>query len=204
MIAKGTLHLILAPLIFCALFTAMFLYTKLFTILILSLLSSLITIFFIVFFRDVEHEIGNGIVAPADGKIIELQRAEKITKISIFMSLWNAHVNSAPLDCKVIKIVRKQGKHYSAYKKEAVGNERVEYELETDIGIVKLAQVAGSFARKIICWVKENDALKKGQRLGMIRFGSRVELYLPTERIDLKIKLGDKVLAGKTTIGLIK
>ncbi|MDI6708676.1 MAG: archaeosortase A [Candidatus Thermoplasmatota archaeon] len=155
------------------------------------------------FFRDPERKIGGGIVAPADGKIIELEEAEK-TKISIFMRLWDVHVNRVPLACKVLKIVRKHGKYYPAYSNKAVENERVEFELETEIGVVKLVQLAGIFARRIECWVKENDILEKGQRIGMIRFGSRVELYLPAERIDLKVKLGDIVIAGESTIATIK
>lgn len=204
MLAKGSLRLILPPLILGITCLSIFIYLKLFLILILSLLLFIITLFFVGFFRDPEREVGEGIVSPADGKIIKLEKTEKLTRIAIFMSLWDVHVNRAPLDCKIIKITHKPGKYYPAYSEKSVENERLELELETEIGQVKLLQIAGAFARRIVSWTEENEKLKKGQRIGMIRFGSGVELYLPSERIDLRIALGDKVLAGKTTLALIK
>ncbi|MEW6069093.1 MAG: phosphatidylserine decarboxylase [Candidatus Thermoplasmatota archaeon] len=205
MIAKGSFQLILPPFLSAILCLSLFLYTNIFIILLLSLILFLFTAFFTIFFRDPERKIGEGIVAPADGKIIELEKTEKITKISIFMSLWDVHVNRIPLDCKVIKIVRKYGKFLPAYKKvSSYENERLELELETEIGAIKLTQVVGVFARRILCYTKENEYLKKGQRFGMIRFGSRVELYLPTERTELKVKLGDRVLAGESTLAMVK
>lgn len=203
MIAKGSLQLIIPPLVLAILSLCFFVYIKILLISVISLLLFFITAFFIIFFRDPDRKIGEGIVAPADGKIIELEKKDKI-KISIFMSLWDVHVNRAPLDCKVIKILRKPGEYYPAYSSKAVANERLELELETEIGTIKLIQVAGSFARRIVCWVNEKQELKKGQRIGMIRFGSRVELYLPIERINLKIKEGNKVIAGASTLAIIK
>lgn len=203
MLAKDSIGLILLLLILGISFLSIFLYINIFIILVLSLVLFMSTIFFIIFFRDPEREIGAGIISPADGKVLTLERTKVITRISIFMTLWNVHVNRAPLSGKVVKIEHSPGRHSPAYKTESERNEKVSIELETEIGKIKLNMIAGIFARRIACYVKVGQQLVKGQRIGIVKFGSRVELYLPAEKIELSVRLGDKVYAGRTTLGVI-
>lgn len=172
-------------------------------------------IFFLLiyFFRDPEREIpqgGNLILSPADGKVIEIVESydnkflkADVRKISIFMSLFNVHVNRSPIEGKVV-----YRDYVRGFKKMAFGtrasklNERSYLGMEGDIKVL-LVQVAGFIARKIVTYPKEGDFLKRGERIGIIKFGSRVELYLPTT-VELSVKVGDKVRAGETILGVIK
>ena len=158
----------------------------------------IITVFFLFFFRDPEREIGEGIVAPADGKIMSVEK----NNVSTFMNLHNVHVNRAPFDGKIISVKHVSGRHVPAYKKELDSNEKVVIEMGTEIGAIKIVQIAGVFARRIVPYVKKGDVVKKGQRIGIIRFGSRVDIHLP-KNIEIMVKKGENVLAGKT-IGMIK
>jgi phosphatidylserine decarboxylase len=205
MFARKTIPWVVIPLLSATLSLVLAIILTSWLVLSFAIAMFILTGLFVIFFRDPERRIGDGIVAPADGKIIDLGAlSERVLKIAIFMNLWNVHVNRAPLDCEIKKIIRLAGGHKPAYKKTAVGNEKVLLELATELGTVKLVQVAGSLARKIYLYVKEGQKLKKGERFGLIKFGSRVELYLPSEKIVLKVKLGNKVLAGKTTLALVK
>ncbi|MDI6917503.1 MAG: phosphatidylserine decarboxylase [Thermoplasmatales archaeon] len=200
MIAKGTAHLILAPLILGIACLLLFWYIK--PIIFLSSIFFIITIFFLFFFRDPKRIIGDGVVAPADGKIMRIEENDSI-KVSTFMNLHNVHVNRAPLDGKIISIEHVSGRHAPAYKKESDSNEKVVIEMDTETGSVKIVQIAGIFARRIVPYIKKGDAVKKGQRIGIIRFGSRVDCYLP-KNVEIMVKEGGNVLAGKTSIGMIK
>ncbi|MBA3043734.1 phosphatidylserine decarboxylase family protein, partial [archaeon] len=124
-------------------------------------------------------------------------------KVSTFMNLHNVHVNRAPLDGKIISVEHVFGRHMPAYKKESELNEKVVIKMDTEIGTIRIVQIAGVFARRIVPYIRENDVVKKGQRVGIIRFGSRVDLYLPSH-VEIMVKKGENVLAGKTSIGSIK
>lgn len=200
MIAKGTIHLILTPLTLGVIFFLSFFYLR--TMIFLSFIFFIITIFFLFFFRDPERKIGEGVVAPADGKIISVEENDTV-KVSTFMNLHNVHVNRAPFDGKILCVEHVFGRHAPAYKKEADLNEKVVINIETEIGIIRIVQIAGIFARRIVPYIKKGDAVKKGQRIGIIRFGSRVDLYLP-KNIEITVKKGENVLSGKTSIGMIK
>jgi phosphatidylserine decarboxylase len=158
----------------------------------------------ILFFRDPERKTPKGeklIVSPADGKIIRLETECENPSISIFMGLQNVHVNRAPVDGVIKTIVFHQGKFLAAYKPEAMkDNQRNEIEIETDNSLVKMQQVTGAIARRTICYKKAGDKIETGERIGLIRFGSRVDLFLP-RGTKLDIRLGQKVLAGETVIG---
>lgn len=195
------------PYIFSAVLIATVFY--LLKIELLSIVFIILCLFFIYFFRDPERippADPNIVVSPADGLIIKVRNNEKSicpethTEISIFMSPFDVHVNRIPFDGRVTNIVYRPGKFHSAFKDEAYWeNENIKITLSTNQGDIILRQVAGVIARRAICWVKEGDTLKKGERFGMIKFSSRVDICLPPS-FKILTKEGDKVKAGKTII----
>ena len=177
----------------------------------IALIPLLLTIFMFYFFRDPEREIPEGeglFVSPADGKIILIKDVfEKehlkadVKEISIFMSPFNVHVNRAPCDGKIKNIQHNKGKFMAAYKDQAsFKNENIEMTLETKYGDILVRQVAGYVARRAVCRANTGDSLKRGERYGIIKFSSRLDVYLPKETA-IKVKLGDRVKAGETIIG---
>src|SRR3972149_292429 len=159
------------------------------------------------FFRDPERTIPPGadsIVSPADGKIIKIERKmeEKLLKgeavlISVFMNVFNVHVNRAPFSGRVIRVLYNPGKFISAnLDKASLENEQNSVLMEAaNRKRFVFRQIAGLIARRIVCRVSEGDELKKGERIGMIRFGSRLDVCLPpTCRINVAV--GEKVKAG--------
>lgn len=170
------------------------------------------TVFVIWFFRDPDRDIPsdeNAIISPADGKVIiigkvfedRILKAEAI-KISIFMNVFNVHVNRAPASGKVLKIIYNHGKFFPADKdKASLENEQNALLIELKNGKrLVVNQIAGLIARRIVCYVKPEDGVEKGQRFGMIRFGSRLDIYIPTD-CRTNVKVGDKVSAGVSIIG---
>ncbi|MHB8882659.1 MAG: phosphatidylserine decarboxylase family protein [Thermodesulfovibrionales bacterium] len=169
-----------------------------------------ITAFMLYFFRDPDRVIPEGkdvFVSPADGKIIVIRDVQEdrllnaaVKQISIFMSPLNVHVNRAPCDAKVKSVRHNAGRFLAAYKDEAsIRNENIEMVLETGSGDILVRQVAGFVARRAVCRVKEGDTLTRGQRYGIIKFSSRLDVYLPKDAI-IKVKLGDSVRAGETLL----
>ena len=144
------------------------------------------------FFRDPERKIHEGVISPADGKIDYLEG----NRLEIFMRLFDCHINRAPIDGIVRKIVFKKGSRPPAFirSEKAMRNEIY---IESEDGIFKVTQVAGIFARRIVCYVKEGDFVRKGQKIGMIRFGSRVILEIPKGYRFVK-DVGETVKAGET------
>jgi len=179
----------------------------------IALIPLLLTVFMFYFFRDPERTVPaerNIFVAPADGKIIvikDLLETEHLHKdvkqISIFMSPFNVHVNRVPCDGKIKRVKHVKGKFLAAYKDEAsLQNEHIDMVFETRYGDLLLRQVAGFVARRAVCRKSEGDVLQSGERYGLIKFSSRVDIYLPKETV-IKIKLGDMVKAGETVLGEI-
>ncbi|UCE36169.1 MAG: phosphatidylserine decarboxylase [Thermoplasmata archaeon] len=189
MIARGSAPLIAVPLIIA--FVLVFI-----NLIYVALIFLIIFIFFIIFFRDPERTVGDGIVSPADGRLSSIKKEGGILRLSIVMGLHNVHVNRAPFEGKIAKIEHIKGKHVPAFDKNSDANERVVTTLDTQIGQVTIVQIAGAFARRIVPYVHTGDRLSKGQRIGIIRFGSRVDLYLPKNRIELTVKEGSTVKAG--------
>ena len=144
------------------------------------------------FFRDPERRIGEGVVSPADGKIDYVEG----NRLEIFMRPFDCHVNRAPVSGVVRRIVFKKGGRPPAFIRSE-GAMRNEIYIENEDGTFKVVQVAGIFARRIVCYVKEGDYVVKGQRIGMIRFGSRVILEVPKGYEFVK-RVGDVVKAGET------
>ena len=178
----------------------------------LTLLGLVVTFCFCGFFRDPDRVIPNqpdAIVSPADGKVISVGPVDGTSfcegscqKISIFMSVFNVHVNRVPFDGKVKKVDYHPGKFFSAnLDKASLQNEHNAVFLETAEGKrFCTVQVAGLIARRIICKVQSGDDVRKGQRFGMICFGSRLDVYLP-DNVEIKVTVGVKVKAGSSVIG---
>ncbi len=172
----------------------------------------LLTLFVAWFFRNPERAAPENpllLISPADGKVIgieEVPSAEHpdrtILKISIFMNIFNVHVNRIPLSGEVCSVRYKPGKFLSAdLDKASALNERNTVLIRTEDGReIRVVQIAGLIARRIVCWLKEGMKVTKGERFGLIRFGSRVELFIPLGTM-LRVKKGDKVRAGETPIG---
>lgn len=171
---------------------------------LISIPSLLLLSFMVYFIRDPDRKIPeNGIVAPADGKIKQITETKKGSiKISIFMRPFDVHVNRSPIKGCIEKIKHKKGNHIPAFKKESENNEKTILEINSSGSYYKIEQIAGFLARRIYSYLEENDSLNKGEKIGLIAFGSRVNLFLPKkyDEEDLVIKENDKVKAGKTKI----
>lgn len=180
----------------------------------IAFMPAILTLFMLYFFRDPERKTPEGeglLISPADGKIIlirdifENEHLKKDSKqISIFMSPLNVHVNRSPYDGKVKEVKHNKGRFLAAYKDDAsLKNENIEMVLETRYGNILVRQVAGYVARRTVCRVKQGDELRRGERYGIIKFSSRLDVYLP-KNIEIKVKSGDRVKAGETIIGVLK
>jgi len=185
-------------------------------LLVLAIPFAVLTSFIIFFFRDPERNLVNrekAVLTPADGKIIAIERltsgdnrfTDTAVKLSIFMSLFNAHINRIPIGGKISQLTYHPGKFFSAnLDKASLHNESNMVMLETDNREkIVFVQVAGLIARRIVCWVKAGDYVKAGQRFGLIRFGSRLEVYLPPDS-TITVRKGEKVKAGQTVIGYLR
>lgn len=181
---------------------------------LLALPALAITTFVVYFFRDPER-IGpvsdDALTSPADGKVILIEKIiddqyllGQVYKVSIFMNVFNVHVNRAPVNGTVEKVVYTPGKFYSADSdRGAMHNEHCATLLHSASGHrLAFVQVAGLIARRIVCWLEVDDQVRRGQRFGLIRFGSRVDLYIPTQT-QLEIAVGQKVRGGETVIGYL-
>ncbi|MBI5665256.1 MAG: phosphatidylserine decarboxylase family protein [Nitrospirae bacterium] len=179
-----------------------------------TVVALILTLFMFYFFRDPERNTPtdmNAFISPADGKIILITEAREDEilmgpgrRISIFMSPLNVHVNRVPSDGTVREVRHFPGKFFSAYKDDAAKyNEHIAMLYETAHGNIVIKQIAGYVARRAVCRVKPGDTLKQGQRYGIIKFSSRLDIFLPLDA-EVKVKLGDKVLAGETVLGKIK
>ena len=170
----------------------------------------LLLVFVVQFFRDPHREIPQtpGVaLSPADGRVVLVGRARdpyldrEALKISVFMNVFNVHSNRSPLDAQVIHTWYNAGSFLNAaLDKASVENERAALHLRTETGVdVTCVQVAGLVARRILCYPKQADRLARGQRYGFIRFGSRVDIYLPTTA-NPQVSVGDTVTAGISVI----
>ncbi len=167
---------------------------------------------FLGFFRDPERipPMGEGLIlSPADGRVVKIKGVEKGrlfetagTRISIFLSPLDVHVNRAPVQGRVEEVQYQKGRFFAAYKEEASqSNEQNALRIVDPEGrSLGVVQIAGVMARRIICYVKQGDALGRGQRFGLIMFGSRVDLYLPGGS-RLEVVEGQRVRGGETIIG---
>jgi len=178
----------------------------------LMVLGILFTLFIVFFFRNPKRKIPsfqNIILSPADGRIIHLGECredrflkERTLKVSIFMSLFDVHINRAPVSGKILERSYHPGQFLVANaEKSSLFNEQNAFILETEDRLkILLIQIAGFVARRIVCYAKAGDTLKMGEIFGMIRFGSRIDLYLPTE-VKPIVRVGQHVKGGESIIG---
>lgn len=175
-----------------------------------AVLGLVLTLFCIFFFRNPERRIPQdwaNVLAPADGRVMDVTdvienefiQAEAI-RVRIFLSIFNVHINRAPITGRVEWVKKVPGVYLAAYRDEAgVLNARNYVGLATDWGKVLVVQVTGLVARRLVCWVHPGDIIKSGERFGLIRFGSCTELYLPTGT-EILVEPGQKVRGGESLI----
>ena len=177
-----------------------------FLVVVLFLMATLAVTMVIWFFRDPDRDIGEGVVAPADGvvsgveELVDEDVGGASLRIATFMNIHNVHVNRTPLAGTVVSTTHHPGSHIPAFGKDSEKNEKQITLLETDIGTIKVVQIAGTLARRIVSYVQKGDVLAKGERLGIILFGSRVDLYLPAGKVRVVVRKGDRVKAGESMI----
>lgn len=178
----------------------------------LALLFLLIALAVTLFFRNPERlspkAPEHAVLAPADGKVVEIVDAVRsdnldlfpLKRISIFMSIFDVHVNRSPISGTVRKITYRPGTFLDAREKAAsTENEHNSLVIEGDEGALEVVQIAGKVARRICCWVGEGDEVRRGERIGLIQFGSRLDVYLP-EHFSFRVAVGTRVSAGLTVI----
>lgn len=165
-----------------------------------SALVIILDIFFIWFFRDPERTAAGPedvIVSPADGKVVDIRG----NTACIFMNIHNVHVNRAPVSGKIMKIKHKDGGNLPAFFKDSNRNERNLICIESDYGLVKMVQIAGTVTRRIDTYFNVGDNVVRGERIGMIRFGSRVDIT-PPYGYTLIVNKGDRVKAAVSVIAI--
>jgi phosphatidylserine decarboxylase len=181
----------------------------------LAVLGLLLTAFVAWFFRDpdrVTPDETGAVTSPADGRVVFCgecppgrYNAEPGKKVSVFMSVFDVHVNRAPVSGKVTAVRYNPGTFFAAdADKASLLNEQNGVVLETPEGqTVSYVQIAGLIARRIVCYLSGGDTVKRGQRVGMIRFGSRVDVILPASAV-LRVRMGDRVRAGESVVGVLQ
>jgi phosphatidylserine decarboxylase len=190
-IAKGSTAWISLPIILTAILAALGSWY----VSALALTGSLFVIFF---HRDPDRSPhGDGMVSPADGRVVMAGP----DKIAIFMGPYDVHVNRSPMNGQVKSTLYTKGGHYPAFLGRASRNQQNRILIETGEGEIEVSQIAGAIARRIVCYVNPGDRVVRGQRIGMIHFGSRVEVTIP-KGYKHYVDLGDKVRAGESIIAV--
>ena len=176
----------------------------------LTAIPFLLAVFFLIFFRDPNRDIPTEpglIVSPGDGKVEEAEWIETTAgarfRVSIFLSVFDVHVNRVPISGRVTVMEYREGQFLNAMNPEsAILNEQTLVVIEDGEHSVSFKQIAGLLARRIICDVKTGDVVQRGQRMGMIKFGSRVDVLMPAD-VELRVKPGDRVQGGKSILGVL-
>jgi phosphatidylserine decarboxylase len=169
----------------------------------------LLTLFVLNFFRDPERSLPtdpNAIVSPADGRVVQIAEenlaGRKVRRISIFMSPFDVHVNRSPSAGTIREVVYRKGRfHMATSERASTENEQNIFTLESDAGTILVRQVAGLLARRIVFWKQVGDRVERGERVGLIKFGSRVDV-LVDPAIELRVKIGDRVQAGSSILAV--
>lgn len=206
--------LILASVTVLLFFAAYFLNSTM--LIICTALFAVLTVFVTFFFRDpdriAESTAANVIISPADGRVIGVDTLGSypgltgpVVKVSIFLSVFDVHVNRVPVSGTVSFFRYVPGSFKAAFADKASDeNEHTEIGIRTDAGItVIVKQIAGLIARRIVCRIKDGDRVNMGERFGMIRFGSRTEFVIDADKATIDVKRGDYVVGGKTVIGYL-
>ncbi|HBE72633.1 MAG TPA: phosphatidylserine decarboxylase family protein [candidate division Zixibacteria bacterium] len=177
----------------------------------IALGAGLVALFLLYFFRDPERRVPEGaglIISPADGRVVVVAEVDepffikgRARQVSVFMSPLDVHVNRAPVAGRVAYKKYHPGKFLPAYKdKASLDNEQMHLGIETAGGRVLVKQIAGALARRVICHPNIGDEVAAGQRMGLIKLGSRLDVMVPTEA-RIEVRVGDRVRAGETAIG---
>jgi len=179
-----------------------------------AVVSLLLTLFVLYFFRDPERTVpqdAGAVVSPADGKVIVVKDIfeptylkQEVKQISIFLSVFNVHVNRSPISGTVETVKYNPGKfHVASVDKASLDNEQTAMVISDGKHKVLVKQIAGLIARRILCYAEPGVAIRTGERYGLIRFGSRVDIFLPKDA-DLKVKVGDRVTGARDIIAVLK
>jgi phosphatidylserine decarboxylase len=176
----------------------------------LTAIPVLLAVFFLWFFRDPQREVpvgGGLIVSPGDGKVEEAEWIETTAgsrfRVSIFLSVFDVHVNRVPISGKVTLMEYREGQFLNAMSPEsAILNEQTLVVIEDGDYSVSFKQIAGLLARRIVCNLQTGDVVQRGQRMGMIKFGSRVDVLMPAD-VELRVKPGDRVQGGSSILGVL-
>lgn len=179
-----------------------------------AVVALVLALFVLFFFRDPERQVPPGegtVVSPADGRVIivtdhyepDYLKAE-VKKISIFLSVFNVHVNRVPVSGSVEQVAYHPGKFLVASAdKASTDNEQTAVLIAHGKHKVLVKQIAGLIARRIVCYAKQGDAVAAGERFGLIRFGSRVDIFLP-KSAEIRVKVGDRIKGARDIIGVLK
>jgi phosphatidylserine decarboxylase len=167
----------------------------------------LLAAFIFYFFRDPDRVIpadAGAIVSPADGRVVVVTDEENAgrpgKRISVFLAIWNVHVNRSPAVGIITNMEYRPGKFAAAMRESAsTHNEQNVITLATDSGEIVFKQIAGLIARRVVCWKKAGDRVARGERIGLVRFGSRADLWLPRDS-ELLVKVGDHVKGGSSVV----
>jgi phosphatidylserine decarboxylase len=159
------------------------------------------------FFRDPERAIPldpGAVVSPADGRVVVITDEENAgrpgKRVSIFLAIWNVHVNRSPEAGTITKMDYRPGKFLAAMRARAsLENEQNVISLSTASGEMVFKQIAGLIARRVVCWKKQGDTVLRGERIGLVRFGSRVDLWVPRD-VEILVVLGDNVKGGSSVL----
>jgi phosphatidylserine decarboxylase len=172
-----------------------------------AIVSVCLALFVFSFFRDPDRVIpqeAGAVVSPADGRVVVVTEEENAgrpgKRISIFLAIWNVHVNRAPADGVISRLEYKPGKFLAAMREEAsLANEQNVFTLSTDIGEMVFKQIAGLIARRVVSWKKSGERVARGERIGLVRFGSRADVWLP-KGAEILVKVGDNVKGGSSVL----
>ena len=166
-----------------------------------------LAVFVFSFFRDPERAIPTepgAVVSPADGRVVVVSNEENAgrpgQRVSIFLAIWNVHVNRAPAAGTIAKMEYRPGKFFAAMKERAsFENEQNVFTLSTEAGEMVFKQIAGLIARRVVSWKKQGEKIARGERIGLVRFGSRVDVWLPKDA-EILVKLGENVKGGSSLL----
>jgi phosphatidylserine decarboxylase len=178
----------------------------------LAIVFILLTAFTAYFFRDPHREITREeslVVSAADGRVTRIEKlnpekADSPNVVSVFLSIFDVHINRAPIAGEIMEVVYSKGKFVIATREDASRiNEQNAVTIKNERMTIVCTQIAGVLARRIVCWKRAGDRVALGERFGLIRFGSRTDLILPPE-VEIAVKVGDRVRGGVTIIGRLR
>ncbi len=212
--AKEVIGILLGVILFALVMTAGAVFTGSLATKILAGIGWIFVVFTVFFFRDPERAIPPGddvIVSPADGKVVEIKEAHedhflksRARQISIFLSVFDVHINRVPMSGRVGYFHYQPGKFVPAYKQLAsTDNEQTIIGIENENTRIVVKQIAGILARRIVCDLREGHKVKKGEKFGMIKFGSRVDIFLPLDA-EILVEINQKVKGGETIIARLR